>query len=179
MAGSCVRFVVYIERMNAMSSTLPARCGSASETHVAALAVLGELERAAHQRAGVLDDLDLAGDLVEVRLAVMLVEHRLGVEQVHLARAAVHEQVDDRLRLRREVRRPRLEVGDGSSRPRGRRPGRSRYASAAPPTARRTRCEEAAAGQVHRRRHRRHVRGPASSAHAQSTYRNAAEFMIA
>ena len=85
MAGSCVRFVVYIERMKAMSSTTPARCGIASDTHGAALAVPGELERAAHDRAGVLDELDLAGELVEVRLAVVLVEHRLRVEQVHLA----------------------------------------------------------------------------------------------
>ena len=51
------------------------------------------------------EELDLAGDLVEVRLAVVLVERRLGIEQIHLARAAVHEQVDDGLGLRREVRR--------------------------------------------------------------------------
>ena len=76
----------------------------------AALAVPGELERAAHQGAGVLDELDFARDLVEVRLAVVLVERRLGVEQVHLAGAAVHEQMDDRLGLGREVRRARLEV---------------------------------------------------------------------
>ena len=59
-------------------------------------------------------NLDLAGDLVEVRLAVVLVEHRLGVEQVHLARAAVHEQMNDGLGLRLEVRRAGPEVaGDG------------------------------------------------------------------
>ncbi len=74
-------------------------------------AVSGELERAAHQRPGVLDELDLPGDLVEVGLAVVFVERRLGVEQVHLARPAVHEQVDDRPGLRGEVRLARLEVG--------------------------------------------------------------------
>ena len=43
------------------------------------------------------------------RLAVVLVEHRLGVERVDLRRPAVHEQVDDVLRLRREVRLLRRE----------------------------------------------------------------------
>ncbi len=33
MAGSCVRLVVYIERIKAMSSTTPAKCGITSETH--------------------------------------------------------------------------------------------------------------------------------------------------
>ena len=101
MAGSCVRFVVYIERMNARSSTTVGEVRHRVGDPRAALAVPGELERAAHDRAGALDDLDLAGDLVEVALAVLLVEHRLGVEQVHLARAAVHEQMDDGLGLRR------------------------------------------------------------------------------
>ena len=43
------------------------------------------------------------------RLAVVLVEQRLGVERIDLRRPAVHEQVDDVLRLRREVRRLRRE----------------------------------------------------------------------
>ena len=51
----------------------------------------GEPERAAHQGAGILDELDLAGDPVEVGFAVVFVERRLGIEQVHLAWAAVHE----------------------------------------------------------------------------------------
>ncbi len=88
-AGSCVMFVVYIDRMNAMSSTTPARCGIASDTHAPHCAVLRELERAAHDRAGVLHELDLAGELVRVGLAVVAVEFRLRVEQVHLGRAAV------------------------------------------------------------------------------------------
>jgi hypothetical protein len=70
----------------------------------AALAMLSELERAAHQCAGATRVLDFAGDLAEVRVAVVLVEHRLRIEQVHLAGAAVHEQMDDRFGLRREVR---------------------------------------------------------------------------
>jgi hypothetical protein len=59
----------------------------------------------------VLDELDLSGDFVEVRFAVEAVKRLLGVEQFHLARPAVHEQVDDGLGPGREVRRPRLEVG--------------------------------------------------------------------
>ena len=43
--------------------------------------------------------------LVGQVLAVQLVEQRLVVEQVELRRPAGHEQVDDALRLRREVRR--------------------------------------------------------------------------
>ena len=38
------------------------------------------------------------------RLAGVLVERRLGVEALHVADAADHEQPDDALRLRREVR---------------------------------------------------------------------------
>ena len=78
------------------------------------------------------DELDLAGDLVDVGLAVMLVEHRLRVEQIHLARAAVHEQVNDGLGLRREVRLPRLEVGAAGIGGASGRPRPSSDASAAP-----------------------------------------------
>src|SRR5438445_187964 len=75
-----------------------------------ALAVAGKLKRTAHKGAGTLRVLHLAGDPVEVRPAVVRVERRLRVEQVHLAGAAVHEQVDDRPGLGREVRRPRFQV---------------------------------------------------------------------
>ena len=54
------------------------------------------------------------------RLAVVLVEQRLGVERVDVRRPAVHEQVDDPLGLAGEVRRlrgQRVDVGRG-------RPGR-------------------------------------------------------
>src|SRR5438094_9963720 len=45
----------------------------------------------------------------------MLVEHRLGIKQVHLAGAAVHEKVDNGRGPGREVRRARLQV-EGESR---------------------------------------------------------------
>ncbi len=79
----------------------------------AALAVLGEVEGAPHQRAGALRILDLARDLAEVRLAVMLVEHRLGVEQIHLTGAAIHEQMNDRFGFRLEMRRAGFEIARG------------------------------------------------------------------
>ena len=40
------------------------------------------------------------------RLAVPFLQFRLGIEQIHLARPAFHEQEDDALRLGREMRLP-------------------------------------------------------------------------
>src|SRR5438552_14637830 len=74
------------------------------------LSVLLEFERAPHQAAGSLRRRYVVCDLFEVWLAVMLVEHRLGVEEVHLARCAVHEELDDTFRLGREMRRARLQI---------------------------------------------------------------------
>ena len=54
----------------------------------ATLPMPGEPERAAHQRAGTLRAFHLASDLVEVFFTMMLVEERLGIEQIHLAGAA-------------------------------------------------------------------------------------------
>ena len=48
--------------------------------------------------------LDFARDLIEMLRAVQFVEHRLGIEQVHLARAAVHIQMNDGSRLGLKVR---------------------------------------------------------------------------
>ena len=57
-----------------------------------------------------LDELVLGlAELLGPRLAVELVEQRLGVERLQVARPAGHEQEDDRLRLGREVRRLRGE----------------------------------------------------------------------
>ena len=81
----------------------------------AAPAMPGELIGAAHEGTGVLYVFDLAGDLVEVLLAVMLVEHRLGIKQVHLTGAAVHEKMDNGRGLGREVRRARPQVEGESS----------------------------------------------------------------
>ena len=50
-----------------------------------------------HGRAG----LALGGQIGRHRLAVVAVEHRLGVERVDVRRPAVHEQVDDPLGPRR------------------------------------------------------------------------------
>ena len=67
MAGSCVRLVVYIERMKAMSSTCRARCGSASETHMPHLPCWANLNGLRISAPALCGILDLAGDLVEVR----------------------------------------------------------------------------------------------------------------
>ena len=68
----------------------------------AALAVLRELERRAHGRAGLALGAQIAAGQ---RLAVILVQQRLGIERVDLRRPAVHEQVHDLLGLAGKVRR--------------------------------------------------------------------------
>ena len=74
-----------------------------------ALAVLLELERRLHQHAGAALGLDL---LARQRLAVVLVEHRLGIEAVDLRHATVHEQKDDLPGPGREVG---AAAGDGAA----------------------------------------------------------------
>ena len=76
----------------------------------AGLAVLAERERRAEQTRRPFDEREplpfrdeFRGDL----LAVVLLQRRLAVEQVELRRRARHEEIDDVLRLRREVRRAR------------------------------------------------------------------------
>ena len=78
-----------------MSSACRAIFGRVSAKLEPRLAVLGELERAPQQVAG---QLLVVGDLGRGRLAVVLRQHRLGVEQVDMARPAVHEELDHRLR---------------------------------------------------------------------------------
>ena len=56
----------------------------------------------AQQVAGLALRLQIAGGH---RLAVILGQHRLRIERVHLRRSAIQEQKDDVLGLRREVRR--------------------------------------------------------------------------
>src|SRR5262249_1694148 len=63
----------------------------------AAFAVLLKGELRAHQRAGL--PLSHNGPARQ-RLAVILVEHRLGIEAIHLRKSAVHEKEDDVLRAR-------------------------------------------------------------------------------
>ncbi len=72
-----------------------------------ALAVLLELEGRAHGRAG----LALGGQIGRHRLAVVAVEHRLGVERVDVRRPAVHEQVDDPLGPGSQRRAPWARAG--------------------------------------------------------------------
>src|SRR5688572_12637997 len=75
---------------------------------LATLAVLAERPLRSDHAALVLGA--AAAPRVDVdRLAVERVELRLVVERVDLARAAIHEQEDDGLRARREVRRLRRE----------------------------------------------------------------------
>src|SRR5258708_15378257 len=45
----------------------------------------------------------------------MLFEHRLGIEQIHLARPAVHEELDDGFCFRGKVRSARLEIVDAKT----------------------------------------------------------------
>ena len=42
------------------------------------------------------------------RLPIEAIQHRLGIVEIEMARPAVHEELDDRPRLRRKVRLPRL-----------------------------------------------------------------------
>ena len=77
----------------------------------ARLPVPGELEGAAHQGPGLFRVLHVGdGHLVQVGLSVMLVQQGLGVEQVHLAGPAVHEEVNDGLGLGLEMGTAGLEV---------------------------------------------------------------------
>ena len=95
--GSWFGMSVYIERMTQMSSTHSPTCGNSSLTSMPLwpyfLNVNGErisspvLPLGRDRPAG-------------QRLAVILVEHRLGIEGVDLRRAAVHEQEDDALGAR-------------------------------------------------------------------------------
>ena len=69
----------------------------------AALPVLLEGERRAHQSTR----LPLGRDgAARQGLTVVLVEHRLGIERIHLREAAVHEKEDDALGLRGVIERP-------------------------------------------------------------------------
>src|SRR5262249_61487232 len=69
---------------------------------LAALAVLLELPRRLEERAGLGEGDARAG--AGKRLAVITIEKRLRVKRVDRARAALHEQEDDALGLRLEVR---------------------------------------------------------------------------
>ena len=106
-AGLLVVLVLRDHRADrrAISSACLPSSGSSSDSSMPDCAVPLELERAAEPGAGLLrvHVVDEAGAGL---LAVPLVQLRLGIEQVHLAGAAVLEEVDDALRASGpEVRR--------------------------------------------------------------------------
>ncbi len=76
----------------------------------ARLAVLREFERTPQQAARAFRGREVRRYLIEIGLSVMLVERGLGIEQVHLTRPAMHEQLDDRCRLGLEMGRSRFQV---------------------------------------------------------------------
>ena len=92
--------------MMARSSTCFERCGSRSESFGAGLAVARELERRAEQLRRAFDEREAFAfdDVFGDGLAVVLIQLRLGIEEIELRRGAGHEQVDDALRARGEVR---------------------------------------------------------------------------
>ena len=113
MAGSWLIASVCMERMKQMSSAHLPRLGQQFGVHPhAALAVLRELElrgrdgEAAWPLVMVVRRWPLRMRVRQV-LVVPLLHLRLVVEEVHLRRATDHVQVDDALRLGREVRRER------------------------------------------------------------------------
>ena len=90
----------------------------------ARLAVLGELVRRRHESASLVDELDIVGQIASRRLPFVLRESGFGVKQIHLAWPAVHEELDDGLRLGLEVRLALLEVVDAALADRPRRRAR-------------------------------------------------------
>ena len=75
-----------------------------------ALAMFGELARTPHQHGALLLDegeADVFREALRQWLAVEVVELRLRIEQIHLARRALHEDEDAVLRPGREMRRLR------------------------------------------------------------------------
>ena len=110
IAGSWLIASVFSDLTMAMSSTIAAVCGNSSLTQVPALAVLRELEHRGGTGKRLLPG-GHAGDALahadrrRQLVAVQLLELRLVVEQVDVGRPAGHEQVDDPLRLGRQVQR--------------------------------------------------------------------------
>ena len=93
---------VYIERTTAMSSAHGAVCGMISE-YSTPQARRREFERRAQQVA-VRRDGHQVGELLRHRLAVALVQLGLGIEQIHVAGAAVLKELDHGSGSRRMMR---------------------------------------------------------------------------
>ena len=111
MAEPWIGDSAYIEWMKAMSSTQVARWGKSVGDGLAALAVLLEAPLGADDPPLVLLAAAAEG-LDRDRLAVQRVKVGLIVEGIDVARAAVHEQEDDALRLRWKRRKFRSEWVD-------------------------------------------------------------------
>ena len=113
LAGAWLKTSVATDRTIARSSTTPAMCGRHSETQAPDSPCWANLRLVPSSFGRLLGERVHEGEPLPLderlgdRLAVVLLELRLVVEQLELARAAGHEQVDDALRLRREVARPR------------------------------------------------------------------------
>ena len=101
-------FMSQVGRVHRPNETDPIHLGGEVRQqlrHVhSAFTVLGKPKRTPHQCPGRPGILDLTGNLVEIRLAVISSQFLLGIEQVHLAGTTVHEQVDHRLGLRLKMR---------------------------------------------------------------------------
>ena len=88
------------ERITAISSMHFAVCGNRSETSMPLSPYLLERPLRAEQLGVAVDELILRfAELRRSRLAVQLVEQRLGIERFQVARSAGHEQKDDGLGL--------------------------------------------------------------------------------
>ena len=108
-AGAWLNCVVCIERTIAISSAILARCGSSSEISAPDCPYRSNSNGEPSSfgvplmKANRSPFDELRGNV----LAVVLLQRRLGVEQIELRRRAGHEQIDDALGLRRKHRRLR------------------------------------------------------------------------
>src|SRR4051794_18484305 len=80
-----------------------------------ALAVSDKPEGRRQHGADLVGEFDLVYDVATRRRACELLQHRLRIEQVHLTRAAILEQLNDGFRFGREMRRLRFQIVDGGT----------------------------------------------------------------
>ena len=121
------RFVGQVDRVHRFENSDPIHAGGQVRHDIrnpgSRFPVPGKLEGASHQRARRPRVFYLPGDLLEIRLAMPLVEFRLGIKQVHLAGSAIHEQVDHRFGFWFKVWLAGLEVKAAANRVARRRLG--------------------------------------------------------
>ena len=110
-AGAWLNCVVFIERTMAISSACFCRLGSSSEISAPDWPCCLNVEGRAEQARRALDEreaLAFGDEPFGISWPSYLLQQRLVVEQIELRRRAGHEQVDDLLGLRREVRPDRV-----------------------------------------------------------------------